>query len=342
MRSPEAESLEKRMSPFHGFYWSPSDEHHAEDWAALRASGANAVIIPWHAVTTALLEQIRAHGITVGIDVALFAGTALRDAFPGSAPIDEQGAPMEPDDWYVPICPNDERIRAHHLSNLVVLLECHGASLDGIWLDFIRYPMRWEVAQPRLVQSCFCDRCLSGFLGEPGRVFTTEERRAATHTMLAEQRDSWIAWKCRRIAGFVAEIAALVRSRRPNLRLGLFSLPWRLTDHAGAIRTIVSQDIALLGDIVDAISPMVYHRLCHRDVAWIAEIVRDARERSHASIIPVVQSLDLPEPLPADEFTRALNAAMTVSDQGVMIFDLRSVACSRAKVAEVGDAFRRI
>jgi hypothetical protein len=86
---------------------------------------------------------------------------------------------MEADDWYVLICPNDERIRAHHLGHLRVLLERHGESLVGIWLDFIRYPMRWEVAQPRLVQTCFCDRCLGGFLGELGRAYTADERRDA-------------------------------------------------------------------------------------------------------------------------------------------------------------------
>lgn len=328
------------MSVFRGFYWSPSDEHLAEDWAALRASGANGVVIPFHAVTAELREQFAAEGITVAVDLALFAGAALREAFPDSAPIDEHGLAMGVDDWYVPLCPNHAGVRAHHLRNLRLLLEHHGAALAGVWLDFIRSPMRWEVAQPRLVQTCFCDRCLGGFLNEAGRVYTPEERRAATQTILSEQGEAWAGWKCRRIAGFVEELAHLVRSAQPHLRLGLFALPWRLTDYGGAIRTIVGQDIALLGEIVDVISPMAYHRLCGQPTPWIAAVVSDARARSHAPILPVVQSLDLPQTLPAAELVGALGAATGASDQGVMIFDLRSVARSSAKVAGVRDAFR--
>lgn len=328
------------MRPFLGFYWSPSEAHLDEDRAALRESGATGVVIPHRAVTPELLAELREQGVSAAVDLAMFAGAALRDAFPGSAPIDEHGAPMGPDEWYVPLCPNDERVRAHHLSTLRELLERHGDAIDGIWLDFIRYPMRWEVAQPRLVQACFCDRCLGGFLGEPGRTYTAEERRAATRAILSEQPDAWAGWKCRRIAGLVEAIAALVRAHRPGLRLGIFALPWRLTDHQGAIRSIVGQDIALLGGIAGVISPMVYHRLCYRDVAWIQEVVRDARERSPAPVLPVVQSLDQPEPLPEGELAQALEAVLSLSGQGVMIFDLRSVARSPAKVAAVRDVFR--
>jgi hypothetical protein len=330
------------VAPFRGFYWAPSAEHAAEDWAALRASGATSVVVPQRAVSATLLAQLRSDGVAVNVDLAMFAGAELRGAFPGSAPIDEHGAPIEADDWYVPICPNDERVRAHHLRDLAGLLEQHSPALDGVWLDFIRYPMRWEVAQPRLVQACFCDRCLGGFGGEPGRVYTAEERRAAIRTILVERHERWAEWKCRRIAGFVAQIATLVRSYAPHLRLGLFALPWRLRDYGGVIRTIVSQDIVLLGDIVDVISPMVYHRLCRRDIAWIADVVRDARARSKAPVLPVVQSLDLPEPLSEGELARAIETAAGASDQGVMIFDLHSVARSAANVAAVRAAFAHV
>jgi hypothetical protein len=330
------------VASFRGFYWVPAAEHEARDWAALRASGANSLVVPQRGVTATLLAQLRSNGLAVNVDLAMFAGAKLSAAFPGSAPIDEHGAPMEADDWYVPICPNDERVRADHLRELAGLLEQHGPALDGVWLDFIRYPMRWEVAQPRLVQACFCDRCLGSFLGEPGRMYAAEERRAATYTILAERHEQWVEWKCHRIAGFVAQIATLVRSHAPQGRLGLFALPWRLSDYGGAIRTIVSQDIALLGEIVDVISPMVYHRLCRRDISWIAEVTRDARARSKAPVLPVVQSLDLPERLSEGELMGAIETAAHASDQGVMIFDLHSVARSAANVAAVRAAFARL
>jgi hypothetical protein len=327
------------MPPWFGFYWSPSAERRAEEWDALVASGASDVVVPLRGVDAELLGRLGERGIGANVDLGLFAGAALRDAFPGSAPVDERGEPMAPDGWYTPVCPSDERIRAKHRADLALLLERHGHLLRGVWLDFIRYPMRWEVERPRLVQSCFCDRCLGAFLGEPGRAYRPEERAAATKRILAERADAWAAWKCGRIAEFVREIAELVRARRPHLRIGLFALPWRLSDHGGAIRTIVGQDIALLGEIVDVISPMVYHRLCHRAAPWIAEVLGEARERSSAPILPVVQSLDLPEPLPDAEFDEALAVARRSSDQGVMIFDLGSLAGSAAKVRAARAAF---
>jgi hypothetical protein len=336
---PGRHTSEVRMPPFFGFYWTPSGERRAEEWDALRASGASDVVVPLRTVDAELLRRLGEREITANVDLGLFAGATLRDAFPGSAPIDERGEPMGVDGWYTPVCPSDERVRAKHLADLALLLERHGDLLSSVWLDFIRYPMRWEVERPRLVQTCFCDRCLGAFLGEPGRAYTREERAVATRAILAERADSWAAWKCGRIAGFVRGIADLVRARRPRLRIGLFALPWRLADHGGAIRTIVGQDIALLGQIVDLISPMVYHRLCHRPVPWIAEVVGEARERSSAPVLPVVQSLDLPEPLPDEEFAEALAVARCSSDQGVMVFDLGSVAGSAARVRAARDAF---
>ncbi|HMO56353.1 MAG TPA: hypothetical protein PKA05_23745 [Roseiflexaceae bacterium] len=326
---------------FKGFYWAATAEHHAEDWAALQHSGANSVVIPRHAVTTDLLAALREQGMLAYVDLALFAGSDLRLRFPTSAPIDEAGAIMGADGWYVPACPNHPALRAQHLADLQQLLLHTSDMLAGVWLDFIRYPMRWEVAQPRLMQACFCDRCLSLFHAAEERSYSAADRRHATRAILAEQANTWTAWKCHRIADYVKQIAALVR-QYPHLRLGLFALPWRLSDHQGGIRTIVGQDLALLGQIVDTISPMVYHRLCYRDPSWIAAVIHEARARSHAPILPVVQSLDQPHPLADTELAQAIAIAAAAAHQDTIIFDLRSVARDTAKLAAVRNMLAQI
>ncbi len=327
------------MPPIHGFYWSPSPTNFDAEWRAFVQSGANSAVIPMHALTDALLDRLRQRGATVYVDLPLFAGADLRVSFPDSAPVDEYGSAMGADEWYVPLCPNNVRVRAHRLASLRSALERHGNALHGVWLDFVRYPLRWEVPQPNLVQTCFCDQCLALFFAHPPREYAVDERVATIHAILNEHLDAWAAWKCERIAGFVQDIRNFLRAQRPDLRLGLFALPWRLTDHNAAIRAVVGQDVALLGRSVDVINPMVYHRLCGQSPAWIADVVEEIRTRSCADILPIIQTIDAPGTLSAAELRRALEIARTVSDQGVLLFDLSAVVCDPDKLAVVREAF---
>ncbi|MCS7287572.1 MAG: hypothetical protein NZ699_00415 [Roseiflexus sp.] len=329
------------MPPIYGFYWSPSPTHLDEEWNAFVQSGANSVVIQMHALTDALLKRCQQHSVMVYVDLPLFAGADLRVSFPDSAPVDEHGSAMGIDNWYVPLCPNHARIRAHRLANLRGVLERHGDALHGIWLDFVRYPLRWEVPQPNLMQTCFCDQCLALFFAHPLREYAIDERMAAIHAILHKRLDAWVEWKCQRIAGFVQDIRDFLRTHRPDLRLGLFALPWLLTDYDAAIRTIAGQDVTLLGRRVDAISPMVYHRLCGQSPEWIADVVEEMRMRSCADILPIVQTIDAPGALSAAELGCALEIARTVSDQGVLLFDLSAVARDPGKLAVVREMFER-
>ncbi len=327
------------MPPIYGFYWSPSAASLDAEWSAFVQSGANSVVIQTHALTDALLDRLQRQGTMVYVDLPLFAGADLRVSFPDSAPIDAYGSAMGTDEWYVPLCPNNVHVRAHRLASLRSVLEQHGDALHGVWLDFVRYPLRWEVPQPNLVQTCFCDQCLALFFAHPPREYTIDERVAAIHAILTEHLAAWVEWKCQRIAGFVQDIRNFLRAQRPDLRLGLFALPWRLTDHNAAVRTIVGQDVALLGRRVDVISPMVYHRLCGQSPEWIADVVEEIRMRSCTDILPVIQTIDAPGPLPTEEFRRALEIARAVSDQGVLLFDLSAIVRDPDKLAVVREAF---
>ena len=52
------------------------------------------------------------------------------------------------------------------------------------------------------------------------------------------------------------------RRVRPQALLGLFGVPWRLSDRGGAILNIIGQDSRALGEHVDVFSPMAYHPGC--------------------------------------------------------------------------------
>ena len=68
-------------------------------------------------------------------------------------------------------CPTHKGLRRERLSyinRLVKKFEEQGLSIDGIWLDYIRYPGRWSVKDPQLPDTCYCKRCLERFSKDTG------------------------------------------------------------------------------------------------------------------------------------------------------------------------------
>jgi hypothetical protein len=323
-----------------GFYWVPSGQSIDNQIDLLTYTGANTVYVPHRALDQLSLSELRRRGIQVYVDWTIFAGEELREAVPDSAPIDAAGAPFVRDEWYVPACPNHPEVRRRRLDAIQDALDRHGQEIAGVWLDFIRFPVRWEAAQPRLRQLCFCPNCLNLFLGEDRPSYSPEETQSLAQTILAERRDEWIAWKCERIADFVRAVRAEVAQRNLATRLGMFSLPWRRADMDGAIRAIVGQDLGRLAESIDAFSPMVYHKLCYRPLPWIAEVVRDVQEWTSRPVLPIIQSLDQPEPMAAAEMDGALLSALEPAPEGVMIFTLAPLLDNAEKAAAVRARFQ--
>ena len=101
----------------------------------------------------------------------------------------------------------------------------------------------------------------------------------------------------------------MIRRIRPGAILGLFGVPWRLSDRGGAILTIIGQDYRALGEHVDVFSPMVYHRMCGYPVEWIGDVVVEVHDLTGKPVWPIIQSVDEPSPLSAVEYGRALDIA---------------------------------
>jgi hypothetical protein len=325
-----------------GFYWTPSGAELEKQIALLVDTGANAVFVPYSLVEQAPLQELRRRQIRVFVDWRLFAGEDLRQRFPDSLPIDAAGKAFARDGWYVPVCPNHPQVRAAHLAAIGRLLDRRGKEIDGLWLDFIRYPVRWEAEQPRLQQLCFCRHCLNLFLHEQRVAYSPVETRAIAAAILQERRDEWVDWKCACIAQFVQAVRAELAARDLPIQLGMFSLPWRRSDHDGAIRTVAGQDLGQLAATVDTFSPMVYHQLCYRPASWIAEVVEEVRGWTKQPVLPIIQSLDQPAPMPPAELDAALGWAFATPSAGVMIFTLEPLLASPDKAAVVRRWFRTV
>lgn len=323
-----------------GFYWQPAGDDHQRALALLDETGANAVFVSYRALAQAPIAELRRRGLRLYVDWTIFAGEDLRAAFPDSVPMDAAGNAFERDGWYVPACPTHPQLRARHLEAMAALLDRQGAQIDGLWLDFIRFPIRWEGAQPPLAQHCFCPRCLSLFLGEERDYMTPAEARALAETILQTRPDEWVEWKCTVIAQFVQAVRGAITARGLPVQLGIFSLPWRRADYDGAIRAIAGQDLGRLAADVDFFSPMVYHWLCHRPAAWVAAVVEDVQQWTGRPVLPIVQSIDRPDPMPPEELDAALASALGASTAGAMIFTLDPLLESAAKATVARRWFR--
>lgn len=335
-----------------GFYWQPGvipsedlsgqADAHEQQLDLIAASGANTVCVPHRVVTDDLVRQIQARQLRLFVDWTLFAGEDVRERYPDSVPVDADGMRYDRDGWYVPACPNHPALRNHHVQEMCSFLARVGNVIEGLWLDFIRFPVRWESAQPQLRKLCFCTNCLNRFLGTAVEQYTDDEIRALAAAILEERTAEWVDWKCTCIIEYVREVRALLDTHARNALLGMFSLPWRQADLGGAMTAVVGQDLGRLAEVVDCFSPMVYHALCEQPPTWVAAVTREAMAWSGAPVVPIVQAFGRPQPLATDELAAALVQAAGASPHGVWVFTFAPLLESPDKYTVVRDAFRSI
>jgi hypothetical protein len=259
----------------------------------------------------------------------------LWQRFSGSRPIKADGdlAPVE--EWYRPLRPTDRRVWDLRLQALDQLAQ--KLPLDGIWLDFIRWPARWEKPDLHLYDSSFDPETLAQFQEETGINLPTVEPAGAAAWILDRALDAWVDWRCKVIERFVAEAAALVRAHRPQATIGIFTIPWTgnvETDNTGiadANHRIVGQDLKRLSRHADVISPMVYHRLCGHSPAWVGAVSQWSVAQSGATVWPVIEAIDPPEQYPADEYAQALTVATEAGSGSVIVFKLEGLLADEKK-----------
>jgi uncharacterized lipoprotein YddW (UPF0748 family) len=276
------------------------------------------------------VEALQSAGLRVYASQGIFVDTAdLWQRFPDSRPITADGEPAPQEDWYRPLRPTHREIRALRLEQLETLAA--NLPLDGIWLDFIRWPARWEKADLRLYDSSFDDDTLAQFAEESQIDLPAGSPAARAQWILSQALPQWIAWRCTVIERFVIDAAEAVRRHRPDAVIGLFTIPWTgnasadQTNMAAANHRIVAQDLTRLGHHVDVISPMVYHRLCGRPVEWIETVARHAAAQTTASLWPVIEAIDPPEAYTAAEFGAALHRAQIAGSGDTIIFKLDGI-----------------
>jgi uncharacterized lipoprotein YddW (UPF0748 family) len=291
-----------------------------EQAVLLKRWGANAIFGGY--ADPAFVDAIHAQGMKIYAEFGCFQGKQWWDTFPESRPILADGTPLGAIDWYCGVNPSIPVVREQLLEKLAILLTNY--ALDGVWLDFIRWPGRWESATPQLLQTSFDEPTLARFAADSIIDFAAIKQWRENPSANPDYTNSWVAWRMNQITSWVADARKVVDAIRPTATLGLFAVPWLQSDFEGAIHSVIGQNFAALADYVDIFSPMTYHLMCGQPTTWIADVAREIAQLTGKPICPIIQSVDYPIPLSVEEYQRALKATNGAAD-GVIVFTLQGI-----------------
>jgi len=328
---PEKITLTRALCGFSKSHPLIKDKTDSEIITWLKKMGFNAVFC--RPKEKALIENLHKAGIKVYVEYSLFVGEGLWQKYPLSRPVTSKGKPLKKYKWYAGANPTVEEVRSEKLKGIRSLLE--ETKVDGIWLDFIRWPCHWEVPDPDILQTSFDEPTIKKFSADTGlsTLLKIEGTTLRADKILKDHLDKWTRWKCEQITSFVAETRKIAGSAKREIIIGAFTVPWTDSDYNGAIKTIIGQDYEALGKHLDVVSPMVYHRLCNRSTDWIGKVTTAISEKVTCDTWPVVLLADEPVKLTPLELEKAIKTALKAKgSNGTILFPMRDLDSDKARV----------
>ncbi len=210
---------------------------------------------------------------------------------PAYHPITADGQPRPQINWYLGITPTHRPYQQQRLQALDHMLSTY--QLDGVWLDFIRWPMHWEVelrddTMPPL-ETSFDTHTLNQFADWSGLSLLDQPNAQIADWILEHYRDTWADFKCDVITNFVSEVRTIQTKYAGDHPLGINIVPADSTQRRG----FLGQDVQALSPHVDVFSPMVYHHILGRDVNWIRDTLNQIVDETDKPLIPFVQVQNL-------------------------------------------------
>jgi uncharacterized lipoprotein YddW (UPF0748 family) len=225
--------------------------------------------------------------------------------------------------YYRFLCPSHPEV--HEFLKATVMELCRYDSLDGVHLDYIRYPdvILPEALQPQygLTQDreypefdyCYCSLCRRLFEEQTGIDPMTIDDPAGNA--------AWRQFRYDRVTHLVNDTLVPVARANGKLVTAAVFPKWEM----------VRQQWPTWN--VDAVFPMLYHTLYKKGVDWIKEQTEKG-VRSLEGHIPLYSGIFVPQ-LSLDELARAIEAAIAGGAKGVVLF--HGLAMTEAK----WEVFRR-
>ncbi len=286
----------------------------------LRKGGVNAVFVKPDADT---VRWFNARGFKVYISVDAFGGRRAWKKYPDSRPVLDDGSLLGTDPSFAChgcACPTHRAWRTERLGDIERLLQEFGGNegrIDGIWLDYIRYPGRWSVPEPKIPDTCYCKRCLKKFSADTGLVLPPVADTEETASWIKKNCPyEWMKWKQEQIASFVSDVGKVIDRGSVGSRplLGIFLVPWTRGERSNTVSYQFAQDPFQLAGYVDVISPMLYHQKVGRPASWIGFMTQYYEETVPCQVWPIVQAMDCT----AEEFGEVMRYAGEGGADGVL------------------------
>lgn len=331
----------------YGAYSSP--QTFWEGGGRFEAYGINALFLGSGRIDEDLIATARAQGASVYAEFATFRGDYLLEKYSDVAPVGRDGLPIPKTPRFLGACPSCPRLLLEKRAGLRRLLR--EQPVAGVWMDYLHFHCDFELPDPPLDDSCFCDRCVRRFatdtgLSDAGHQIAGRTTAERASRILAEAGDAWTEWKCAVMAGFATEARRVVDEERPGAKLGVYSAPWTDDEYGGGLRRILGVDIDRLHAVVDVFSPMLYQVKCGRPVEWVETYTRwlvgrvgglNGRRGRRVEVWPIVEA----EGATAPELEAVLRGALRGGATGVMFYALPHVVAGRGKLEAVRRVYRR-
>ena len=261
--------------PIRGIYGVPSVKNvdPSSYVGELERASVKAVFVPSEKET---IRWFKEKGFHVYLSVNAFGGKGAWKKYPDSRPVKSDGSYLGSEPGYKGhggVCPTYTGWRQERLEYVESLVREFGGEhgIDGIWLDFIRYPGLWEVPEPNIPDTCYCLGCLEKFQGATDIKIPSGLGAKGSAAWIKENCPyRWMVWKKTQIASFVSEVRNVMEKNQGKklLKLGLFLVPWTKGERGNAISYLLGQDPFQLSALADVISPMVYHKMCGKSEEW--------------------------------------------------------------------------
>jgi len=316
----------------------------------LEDHGINAVFMGAGGLSAERISLLKKHGAQVFAEFnTMHVARYLKD-HPDAAPVRADGRVCPAPHGWQGICPTHRGYRKSRMDAFRKILS--DFEIDGIWLDYHHSHASWERPEPRMPDTCFCERCIAQFARETETELPDEAPPQLAGRLLDEYKEKWVQWRCDVFTDWVREFRSIVDETRPKALLGTFHCPWTNTERNGALRNKLAIDLRAQAEYVDVFSIMPYHaRFGHptdpswisRQTAWLGGYLGiQGKSGERHKIWPIVQLSDWGEPVPVDDVRAILDHGTRLPATGVMVFAWGSLRKQMDKVDEMSGFYRAI
>ena len=290
--------------------WSPTE---AEiELARYKGYGINAIFAEADHYRRDIIQIAQNGGMRFFGGLACFNNSDALAQNPKLHPVGRDGRPRPKMNWYIGITPSYQVYAQSRLGALKQMAKSY--KLDGIWLDFIRWPLHWERElrddTPAPLEGSFDEHTLSRFAECAGVDIPAGTMSQKADWILNRRKAEWIDFKCGIITDFVARAKAIVDSHLAGKPLGLDIVPADPQQR----EQLLGQRLHDLSAYVDCFSPMLYHHVLGFSTGWMSEILDDMAAESQKPLIPFVQVdafSDEDGQFSAREWERVLDAVLS-------------------------------